>query len=84
MDSNDKIIQEIVKYTDPFSILAIAGRTLIRIRCPFKVRVLVDIAGWKAGDVVYVDLIMITRDLKMVYVIKERGYVFYYFRILLK
>jgi hypothetical protein len=84
MDSNDKIIQEIVKYTDPFSILAIAGKTLIRVRCPFKVRVLVDIGSLKAGDLVFVDLVMITRDLRMVYIIKEKGYHFYFFRILLK
>jgi hypothetical protein len=82
MENNDRIIEEIRKYCDPYSILAMYGRKLIRIRCPFKVMVLVDYAGWKKGEIVNVDKVMITRDLRMVYIIQGWGYHFFFFRIL--
>lgn len=83
MESNDRIIEEIRKYCDPYSILVIAGKRLMRIRCPFRVRVLIDIAGWEAGDITRVEKIMVTRDLHMVYIIAGSGYHFYLFRIML-
>jgi hypothetical protein len=83
MDNNDKILEEIRKYCDSYSILVIADRRLIRIRCPFKVRVRIEFAGWNEGDIVKVEKIMVTRDLFMVYIIGGNGYHFYLFQILL-
>jgi len=80
---NDKILEEIRKYCDPYSILVIADRKLIRIRCPFRVRVRLEFASWNEGDYVTVEKIMITRDLHMVYIIDGNGYHFYLFQILL-
>lgn len=81
--TNERILEEIRKYCDPYSLLAVTGRKLIRIRCPFRVQVLIDYAGWKAGEIVSVEKIMVTRDLKMVYIIQGQGYHFFFFRILL-
>jgi hypothetical protein len=83
MDSNDKVLDEIRKYTDPYSILVIAGRRLMRIRCPFRARVLVDFSCWRKDEIVKVEKVMVTRDLQMVYIIWGTGYHFYLFRILL-
>jgi hypothetical protein len=80
---NDKILEEIRKYCDPYSILVIADRKLIRIRCPFRVRVRIEFAGWDEGDIVQVEKIMVTRDLQMVYIIGSNGYHFYLFQIFL-
>lgn len=77
------MLDEIKKYTDPYSLLAISGKKLIRIRCPFRVQVLIDYADWKKGEIVSVERIMVTRDLMMVYVIQGRGYHFFLFRIML-
>ena len=82
MESNDRIIEEIRRYCDPYSILAISGKRLVRIRCPFRVEVLVEFAGWKGGEIVWVERIMITRELQMVYVIGGNGFHFFLFRIL--
>ncbi len=79
---NEKMLEEIRKYCDPYSILVIAGKRLVRIRCPFRVRVLLDFAGWEAGDVTYVERVMITRDLQMVYIIGGNGFHFFLFQIL--
>lgn len=80
---NDKILEEIRKYCDPYSILVIADRRLVRVRCPFKAKVRLEFAGWDAGDIVKVERVMITRDLLMVYIIGGNGYHFYLFQILL-
>ena len=80
---NEKMLEEIRKYCDPYSILVIADRKLMRIRCPFRVRVLVAFAGWKGGEIVWVERIMITRELYMIYLIKSVGYHFFLFQILL-
>lgn len=82
METNDRIIEEIRKYCDPYSILVIADKKLMRLRCPFRVKVLVEFAGWKGGEIVWVERIMITRNLQMVYVIGGNGYYFFLFRIL--
>ena len=84
MESNDKILDDIRRYCDPYSILAIAGRKLIRIRCPFRAMVLVDFVQWRKGEIVTVEKVMVTRDiLKLVYIIQGQGYHFIFFRILL-
>jgi len=80
---NERMLEEIRKYCDPYSILVIADRRLMRIRCPFRVRVLIDIAAWEAGDITRVERIMVTRDLQMVYIIAGNGYHFFLFQILL-
>jgi hypothetical protein len=80
---NDKILEEIRKYCDPYSILVIADRKLMRVRCPFKVRVLVDFSIWSKGEIVRVEKIMVTRDLMMVYIIDGNGYYFFLFQIIL-
>ncbi len=82
--SNEKILEEIRKLCDPYSILIIYGRRLYKVRTPFKVRVLMDVAGWKEGDEKWVEKVMVTRDLSMVYLISGSAYHYYLFQILLR
>lgn len=81
--SNDKILEEIRRYCDPYSLLVIADRKLIRIMCPFKVRFLRDAAGWKEGEVVSVEKVMVTRELLMVYLIDGNAYAYYLFKVVI-
>lgn len=81
--SNEKILEEIRRLCDPYSILVIYGRRLYKVRCPFKVRVLADVTDWKNGDEKWVEKVMVTRDLQMVYLIGGNGYHYYLFQILL-
>lgn len=83
MENNDKIINEIRKYCDPYSLLAIKGKKLIRIRCPFRVEARIDHAGKKKGELFSVEKIMVTRDLKMVYIINGEGFLHSFYRIVL-
>lgn len=81
--SNEKILEEIRRLCDPYSILVIYGKRLYKVRCPYKVRVLVDVAGLKEGEEVWVEKVMVTPDLRMVYLIRGEGYHFHLFQILL-
>lgn len=80
--SNEKILEEIRRLCDPYSILVIYGRRLYKVRCPFKVRVLVEVSSLKEGEEVWVEKVGITRDLRMIYVIRGEGYHFCLFQIL--
>jgi hypothetical protein len=83
MENNEKMLEEIRKYCDPYSILVIAGKKLLRVRCPFRVRVLIACAGWNGGEIVWVERIMITRNqLQMIYIIGGNGFYFFLFQIL--
>jgi hypothetical protein len=83
MEYSEKYINEFVRDLDPFSLLVIYGKRLYKIRCPIKVRVLIDVAGWKEGDEKWVEKVMVTRDLQTIYLIGGSGYHYYLFKILL-
>lgn len=80
---NEKILDEIRRLCDPYSLLVIHGNTLEKVTCPFRVRLLADVTGWKKGDEKWVEKVMVTRDLQMIYLIGGNGYHFYMFQILL-
>jgi hypothetical protein len=83
MEYSEKCVNEFIRDIDPFSILVIYGRRLYRLKCPFRVKLLADLAGWKRGDIKWVEKVMVTRDQKMVYIIGGSGYHFFLFQILL-
>ncbi len=78
-----RYIQEIFKYCTTDSILVIDqnGR-LIRLRCPFKVLVIVDVHQLKKGQERAVIAVKIAENLVDVYIIEERAFYHYNFRII--
>jgi len=72
---NGKFIYEIRLYCNPYSILVInkLGK-LKRIYCPFPVKVLIDIADLKKDEVVIVQQVRISRDLRLLYIISYGAY----------
>jgi hypothetical protein len=81
MEFSEQYIREFIKDLDPYSLLIIYRKRLYRIRCPFRVRLLADVTGWKKGDEKWVEKVMVTRDLQMVYLIGGNGYHYYLFQI---
>ena len=71
----DYDIAEILKTSSP-SILYIVNRNgcLQRLKCPFKVKVLIDIASLSFGELVLVDEIKVTHEMVTVFVIKDEYY----------
>ena len=68
---NDRILDEIRRLCDPFSVLVIYGRRLYKVRTPFKVRVLIDVGGFKEGEEVWVEKVLVTPELRMVFLSEE-------------
>jgi len=80
--SNEKTLDEIRRLCDPYSILVIYGRRLYKVRCPFKVRVLIDVGGLKGGEDVWVEKVLVTPELRMIFLVRGVGFYFHIFQIL--
>ena len=79
-----KELAELLKYSSPREIYVITHYgVLIRLFCPFKVRVLQDIDILKRGQIVLVQEIKVTYELKTVYIINNDAYFYYYFDIIM-
>lgn len=79
-----KELAELLKYSSPREIYIISyNNLLIRLICPFKVLVQQDVGTLRSGQVVFVDEIKVTIELKTVFIIKKRAYYYYYFDIVL-
>ncbi|HNS18807.1 MAG TPA: hypothetical protein PKI34_13435 [Bacteroidales bacterium] len=81
--SKDQLIEEINRYCSPDSLLIVYRLgELVRIHCPFRVRVIHSVGVCRQGQVMIVDSAKISPDLKLVYVIGGKVYYHHYFRIL--
>ena len=81
---NKRQLQELLKYCNPKELYIVAWNNLLkRLFCPFKVQVLNDIGELKQGEIVMVEEIKITTELKTVYLIKGSYYYYHHFDILI-
>lgn len=79
-----KELAELLKYSSPREIYVITwNNNLKRLFCPFEVLVVQDIGTLKKGQIVYVDEIKVTIELKTVYIINNEAYYYYHFDILI-
>ncbi len=75
-------LAQLLKYSSPREIYVITHyNVLIRLFCPFRVKVLQDIGSLKNGQIVLVDEIKVTLELKTVYIIDNDAYYYYHFSI---
>ena len=79
-----KELAELLKYSSPLEIYVITWKnTLIKLHCPFEVLVLQDIGTLKKNQIVFVDEIKVTLELKTVYIINSEAYYYNRFNIML-
>lgn len=82
MEYSKDYISEFMKWVDPYSILVIADYGLLRrLYCPFTVEVIIPVGELQSGDVVSVDAVKITLELKDVFIIEGKAYYIIHFRI---
>ncbi|WP_445665131.1 hypothetical protein [Fodinibius sp. AD559] len=80
--SNSKLIDQINKYTGSDSLLVhTQSRGLIRLYCPFTVKVIRSVDSYMVGEELEVVNVKISPDLDLVYIIGNKGYYHYYFSI---
>ena len=70
-------------YYDNKSILVSTPKSIIRLYCPFKVECIKSVDAYNIGDKVTVVSVMISEDKKLVYVIREKKYHYYFFHVLI-
>ena len=77
-------LSELLKYSSPREIYVITHYgALIRLFCPIKIQVLQDIGILKRGQIVFVDEIKVTLELKTVYIIDNDAYYYHHFNVLM-
>ena len=77
-------LSELLKHSNPREIYVITHYgVLIRLFCPFQVKVLQNIGALKSGQTVLVDEIKVTIELKTVYIIDNEAYYYYHFNIMM-
>jgi hypothetical protein len=78
-----KELAQLLKYISPRELYIINHYgVLIRLFCPIKVQVLKDIGTLKMNQIVFVDEIKVTLELKTVYIINNEAYFYFHFSIL--
>jgi hypothetical protein len=84
MDYSKDYIRELMKWVDPYSILIINSNCqLVRLYCPFSVVVKIPVGNLQIDDVVTVEAVKITLELKDVYIINGKAFYVIHFRILI-
>jgi hypothetical protein len=79
-----KELAELLKYSNPREIYVITHYNVLkRVFCPFRVTVAQDIGTLKKGQIVYVDEIKVTIELKTVFIIDTKAYYYYHFEIVI-
>ena len=79
-----KELAEVLKYSSPREIYVIKWNNILkRLFCPFEVQVVQDIGTLKKGQIVYVDEIKVTIELKTVFIIDTKAYYYYHFEIVI-
>ena len=79
-----KELAELLKYSSPREIYVITWNNILkRLFCPFEVQVVQHIGTLQKGQIVYVDEIKVTIDLKTVFIIDTKAYYYYHFEIVI-
>lgn len=72
---SDEELAELLKFSSPYELWIVNFNGLLeRLICTFQVRVNQDIGTLKKGQIVLVDKVMITRTLKTVFIVENKGY----------
>ena len=76
-------IGELLKFSTPKSLLVITWNNILKqLFCPFKAKVMRDIGSLKAGQIVWVEQIKVTQELKTVFIIDGQAYYYYHLDII--
>tara|TARA_R110002096_G_scaffold36946_1_gene102897 strand:- start:172 stop:423 length:252 start_codon:yes stop_codon:yes gene_type:complete len=82
MDKNDLVEQ--LKYSSSEYLFVVTWNNLLKqLFCPFSVTVLKSVGSLRQGQIVSVEAVKVTMELKTVFVIDGRAYFYYHFDVLL-
>ena len=80
---NKNQLAELLKYCSPKIIYVVTWNNLLKkVFCPFQVLVLSDVGELAKDEIVWVEQVKVTPELKTIYIIKGSAYYYYHFDIL--
>ena len=80
---DEKKLAELLKYSNPKALYVVTWNNLLKLLfCPFKVCLKHDIGGLRHGQIVLVEEVKVTMELKTVYLINGQFYHYHHFEIL--
>lgn len=81
---NNSLLAYLLKYSNPHSMLVVTSEdNLIEIKCPFKVKVIKVVDDLFENEIKQVTELKVSTNMKLVYIIEEKPFYYYYFDILL-
>ena len=81
---NKNQLAELLKYSSPKVIYVITWKNMLKkVFCPFRVKVLNDIGELTKDEIVWVEMVKVTPELKTIFIINGNAYYYYHFDILL-
>ena len=79
-----KELAEQLKFSSSEWLYVVTWNNILKqIVCPFTVLVMTDIGPLKKGQIVWVQQVKVTMELKTVFVIDGRAYFYYHFQIMI-
>lgn len=82
---DEKQLADLLKYSNSKQLYIVTWNNILKLLfCPFKVKLLLNVGNLKKGQVVWVDEVKITQELKTVYIINEQAYYYHYFDIIVE
>lgn len=82
MDKKDLVEQ--LKYSSSEYLFVVTWNNLLKqLFCPFRVTVLKSVGSLRLGQIVSVEAVKVTMELKTVFVIDGSAYYYYYFDVLI-
>jgi hypothetical protein len=75
-------IQEINHYINPYSILVVTPKKIVRLYCPFRVQVIRPVGELQPDQLLEVHKVQASRDRILLYVIGSNAYYHYHFMII--
>ena len=75
-------LQQVYRYVDPYSLLVMTPKKLIRINCPFRVELEYSTPSLSEDDTLMVTKVMMDPDKMLVYIINGMAYTYRIFRII--
>lgn len=77
-------LAELLRYSNPKEVYVITwNNRLLRLQCPFRVKVLKNIGYLLKDEIVLVQEIKVTSDIKTVFIIEMNAYYYHHFEILI-
>ncbi len=80
---NDAELAEVLRYSSPQILYIVTWNNLLKkLHCPFQVKAKQNIGSFKIGQVVEVEAVKVTSELRTVYIIKTRAFYYSHFVII--